>query len=75
MRRDPPQIIAESNVKLQKAQELLHELEGTPCVHGAFLIVRRIVEDRELLRPIMIGGRELLSEDFDRLHNDPILAS
>src|SRR5262249_17472334 len=47
----------------------------TPCVHGAFVVVRRIVEDRELLRPIMAERLELLSENFDGLRNDELVAA
>jgi hypothetical protein len=53
-------ILTPRRLKLQKAQQLLHELESTSCVHGAFIIIRRIVEHRELLRSIMAEGSELL---------------
>jgi hypothetical protein len=36
---------------LQSAQELLHKLECAPRLHGTFVRVAPMVEDRELTRP------------------------
>jgi hypothetical protein len=59
----------------QEAQQLLHTFERAACVHGAYFVVGRIIEDRELLRPIVFYGFELFFEDFNRAANERILPS
>ena len=50
--------------RLQRSQQFLHKLERTPCVDGSFVRGGRIVENRELFRPIVVYGLELLPQDF-----------
>jgi len=59
----------------QETQQLLDKLKRTSCVHGAFIVIARIVKDRELLRTIVIHGLELLPQNFDRRGNERILAA
>ena len=59
----------------KETQQLLDKLKRTPCVHGAFVVIGRIVEDRELLRTIVIYGFEFLTQNCDRRDNKRILAA
>ena len=62
-------------VALYEAQQLLNKLECTACAHFAFVVIGRIIEDRELLRPIVFYGFELLFEDFDGAADERIRAA
>ena len=60
---------------LEKTQELLHKLERAPRLHGTFVRVARIMEERKLPRPVVVDRRELPMQDPNRLHDQRILGT